>query len=68
MTTKIEITITENDSIYFIYVYRESTCLHKFKITKNPTTPRQTRLKNTVCKLVGESVTRLIEGLLKGGD
>ncbi len=68
MTTKIEITITENDSIYFIYVYRETTLLHKFEISKYPTTPFEVRCRKNVCSSIAKTIIRVVEKLLVGGD
>jgi len=66
MTTKIEITITENDNVYFIYLYKERTLLHKFEIGKIRKNPTEVRFMNRVCTLLGESVTGLVKSLLKG--
>lgn len=66
MTTKIEISITENDNVYFIYVYREKTLLHKFELGKKTTDPKRSRFIDTMCHLIGESVTRIVKNLIKG--
>ncbi len=66
MTTKIEITVTENDNVYFIYVYREKTLLHKFELGKKTTDPKQSRFIETMCTLIGQTVTRIVKNLIKG--
>lgn len=66
MTTKIEITITENDDVYFIYVYKEKALLHKIQIQKDNNTLGYLQFITNTCHLVGETVTRIIKGVLKG--
>lgn len=66
MTTKIEITITENDNVYFIYLYKEKTLIDKFQVGKNTASIKDSKFVQSVCDVIGRSVTHIIQSLLKG--
>ncbi len=67
MTTKIEITITENDNVYFIYLYKEKTLINKFQVDKEHASIKGSKFVEAVCSVISNSVTRIIQSLLKGG-
>lgn len=68
MTTKIEITITENNDVVFIYMYKEKTLINKFEIAKDILPGKSNILIKNICSGLSHSLQRIIESLIKGGD
>lgn len=66
MTTKVEITITENDQFIFVYMYKERTLISKFEIAKDILTGGTKLFTKNVCSAMGDSLARIIESLIKG--
>lgn len=68
MTTKIEITITDNDDIIFIYVYKEKTLIDKYEIDKDIPRTKQKKLIENICFHMGHTISQVIKSLFSGGD
>lgn len=68
MTTKIEITITENDDVVFVYMYKEQALLHKFSIPKKLLATRSKEFAYKICEGMGKSLTKIIQSIIEGGN
>lgn len=68
MTTKIEISITENDDVIFVYMYKEKTLINKFEIAKDILRLRGKYFAKNVCDAMGSNLSRIIQSLIKGGE
>lgn len=68
MTTKIEITITENDDHIFIYVYKQTTLMAKFNLSKNSGVQAHRSFVDKICTAVGITLRRVMKNMLEGGD
>lgn len=68
MTTKIEITITENDDVIFVYMYKERTLIDKFEIAKNILSGGTKTFTKNVCDAMGNSLSQIIQSLIKGDN
>lgn len=65
MTTKIEITITENDNVVFVYMYKEKTLLHKFEVAKDILRNSSNSFAYRICEAMGKSLTEIIKSLIQ---
>ncbi len=66
MTTKIEITITENDDVIFVYMYKEQTLIKKFQVAKSLIPLKGKHFTKNVCDAIGSNLARIIKSILEG--
>lgn len=68
MTTKIEITITENDDVIFVYMYKEQTLIEKFKVAKSLLPGKGKHFTKNICDAIVSSLFRSIKSIIEGGN
>ena len=68
MTTKIEITITENDDVIFVYMYKEKTLIKKFQVAKVLMTGGTKTLVKNMSDAMGKTLANLIQSIIEGGE